>query len=117
MAGAAHSQQEAQGDSRPASSLCNPEEEGPGSLWASVWLRSLWASLGHPPAPVLPALVSRWNPPERGVTKKHGWGLGSKPGMVGWRPALQVVPLAAPLVSQTRRVQSISPEHCPPRLL
>ena len=47
MAGAAHSQQEAQGDSRPSLSLPDPEEEGPSSLQASVCPWSLWACLGQ----------------------------------------------------------------------
>ena len=47
MAGAAHSQQKAQGNSRPSLSLRNPEEEGPSSLQASVCPWSLWAWLGR----------------------------------------------------------------------
>lgn len=84
MAGAAHSQQEAQRDSRPSLSLHDPEEEGPSGLRASVWPWSPWARLGHLPASVLPTLASPWKPLElpRSLKSTAG-GWGPEPGVVG----------------------------------
>lgn len=84
MPGAAHSQQEAQGDSRPSLSLRDPEEEGLSSLQASVWPWSPWACLGRLPASMLPALASPWKPLELPKSlKSMAGGWGPEPGVVG----------------------------------
>lgn len=95
MAGTARSQQEAQGDSRPAPSLRDPEEEEPGGLRASVWPWSLWASLSR--ASMLPTWPHAGSPWSMGSPKSMAWGWGPKLGVLGWRrPTLPDGPSGCP---------------------